>query len=290
MPRKYTVDANGSLLDAVMKSMGYHYTTKGRSLIKSGFVALDGKVCRIPANPVTKGMVIEVEPFDKSRVSRDKTPFPFEVLMDTEEFVAFVKPAGLPILDDRGKGKSVQRILTGYLERVGEEHDLLVVSKLDPPCSGILIACKDVRHKSEFEEAFYAGSARFYGLVCNRVVPPDGTWEAHFKRGKDGVLTAGKPAGDAREGKMAYRTLNGTGDITLLKLTPETTLRHQERALCAMAGNPLVGDRRYGAQEDPFGKVGLHLFSLDFTTPKGDKVSLKTPVPRHYLNCVKTRK
>lgn len=287
--RKVQAEQSASLLELVMKAMGYTSNTKGRNLIKGGFVKVNGKLVRIPGQPVEEGDFLSIEEYDRSRVREQQHPFPFEVLADTKEYVAFIKPAGMPMLDDRGKGKSVQRLLRSYLERLGSEEDLFVVNKLDPPCSGIAVACKDVRQRAEFEERLFEARHRWYALVQGRVQPVDGTWSVHLRRNKDGVLIPIPSGNDAKEATLKYRTLNGNGQFALLKVDPETSLRHQERAVCAASRHPIVGDRRYHAKEDPLKRLGLHLFSLEFTTPKGQPVTLKTPVPRVFLTCVKGR-
>lgn len=271
-----------------MKAMGYHTTSRGRKLIKSGFVQVNGTEVRIPGQALKEGDALLISPYDRRQVQEQENPFPFEVLTDTPEFVAFVKPAGMPVLDTGAKGKSVQRVLRAHLERLGSDEDLFVVSKLDPPCSGIVVACKDVQQKSEFEDRLFEARTRWYGLVEGRVQPVDGTWKAELRRNKDGVLLPAQ-GNDAREVEMKYRTLNGNGQFALLKMEPLTTLRHQERALCAAQRHPITGDRRYHAKHDPISRLGLHLFSLEFETPSGEQVSVKTPVPRLFLNCVKGR-
>ena len=65
--RKVQAERSASLLELVMKAMGYTSNTKGRNLIKGAFVKVNGKLVR-PGQPVEEGDFLSIEEYDLSRV------------------------------------------------------------------------------------------------------------------------------------------------------------------------------------------------------------------------------
>lgn len=275
------------LLALVIRERNYQSKTKGRTLIKSGFVQVNGKTCRVPSTSLEPGDQVLLLPYERQERTVVERPFPFEVIHENAEIIAFVKPAGMPTLADRPQGKSVQKLLRAWLDRHDPDADLYPVNRIDPPVSGIVVACKDVRDRTDFEAALQEAQVRMYALVEGRVQPADGTWNRDLRPLKEGLLGVGKPTADSRRSVVHYRTMHSNGTYSLLKLTPDTRLRHQERALCAAAGNPVCGDRKYRSSTNPLHRMGLHVFSIEFESPNGGVVSLKTPVPRLFLRSAK---
>jgi 23S rRNA pseudouridine1911/1915/1917 synthase len=66
-----------------------------------------------------------------------------------------------------------------------------------------------------------------------------------------------------------YRVLERRAHTTVLELSLRTGRRGQIRAQLAARGQPIVGDRAFGARSDPLGRVALHAAVLGFTDARG---------------------
>ena len=67
-----------------------------------------------------------------------------------------------------------------------------------------------------------------------------------------------------------------------MELRLETGRKNQIRVHMADLGHPVVGDGRYGSEDDdnPLNRLGLHAFKLCFTHPvTGEKMQFETPYP-----------
>jgi 23S rRNA-/tRNA-specific pseudouridylate synthase len=72
-----------------------------------------------------------------------------------------------------------------------------------------------------------------------------------------------------------YKILAQSPHYSLVEMEPSTGRRHQIRRHAAMAGHPVVGDKRYGTsrsvrylkQRARFHRLGLHAFALELTFP-----------------------
>ena len=64
---------------------------------------------------------------------------------------------------------------------------------------------------------------------------------------------------------------------------------HAIGARC-FAGNPLVGDERYGAAGDPLRRIALHATTLAFTHPSsGERRQFTSPPPERFWTLVGRR-
>lgn len=64
-----------------------------------------------------------------------------------------------------------------------------------------------------------------------------------------------------------YRVIKNNGRYTLLEITLETGRKNQIRVQLASIGHPIAGDKRYGAQSNPLGRLCLHAQVISFIHP-----------------------
>ncbi|MFP5246307.1 MAG: pseudouridine synthase, partial [Thermoanaerobaculia bacterium] len=80
-----------------------------------------------------------------------------------------------------------------------------------------------------------------------------------------------------------YRTIETNGRYSMLEVTLETGRKNQIRAHLSEAGHPIVGDRMYGSEVNPLGRLGLHAKLLGFDHPVTRKHMVFTaPVPKSF--------
>lgn len=84
-----------------------------------------------------------------------------------------------------------------------------------------------------------------------------------------------------------WRVLSTGKGRSLLQLRLETGRKNQIRIHMQQFGHPIVGDARYGATEDPIGRLGLHAAELGFTHPTtGQAVRYRSPAPVSFYRAV----
>ena len=200
------------------------------------------------------------------------------------------KPSGLSVHNDPGKDlcSRLMDYLTGdcaYLCKVhlDPEFGLHPVHRLDKETSGvILLAC----HRDVFaslSEAFALNQVAKHYLALVH-----GT---EFKTGDNGLWTwplTPKAAGRRNiQGKgrrvectTAFRVIRRSRRYTLLSCRLPTGRTHQIRRHAALAGHPLLGDRRYGSQRACrylentfcFKRLALHASRISLIPPGADGI------------------
>ena len=80
-----------------------------------------------------------------------------------------------------------------------------------------------------------------------------------------------------------YRVLESNGKYSLVELMLETGRKNQIRVHMADLGHPVVGDRKYGSEDDSIRRLGLHAYMLCFRHPvTGKLLRFETPVPESF--------
>ena len=97
--------------------------------------------------------------------------------------------------------------------------------------------------------------------------------EDSFRR----VYSTGERSRDAKHASTFYRVINESAKgYSLLDVTLITGRKDQIRVHLADIGHPVVGDEKYGATQDPLGRLGLHAYYLSFKHPATDEIKTFT--------------
>ena len=91
-----------------------------------------------------------------------------------------------------------------------------------------------------------------------------------------------------KESVTHYRVLSHGKHYSLVEFELETGRKHQIRVHSALLGCPVTGDRRYGAADNPAGRIALHARSIVFRHPVTGKVmSFDTGLPNIFKAVMK---
>jgi 23S rRNA-/tRNA-specific pseudouridylate synthase len=197
-----------------------------------------------------------------------------EIILEDDELLAVVKPAGLPTANAARGSVSLFTILNAA--RPG--GFLGVVSRLDAAVSGVVVLAKTRSAAAELARQFRERlvEKRYEAVVEGRFPAPLGEWvEWHDRLAREGQERrsrlirgggaeaargrhAAEPAADLAdddeaggEGSACHvrgRVVVRLGEVSLVELVPTTGRRHQLRAQLSARGCPIVGDRTYGAR------------------------------------------
>ena len=63
----------------------------------------------------------------------------------------------------------------------------------------------------------------------------------------------------------------------------KTGRRNQIRVCFSSLGHPIIGDKKYGANKNPIGRLGLHAYYLEFKHPVSSKnVVIEDEIPANF--------
>jgi 23S rRNA pseudouridine955/2504/2580 synthase/23S rRNA pseudouridine1911/1915/1917 synthase len=234
-----------------------------------------------------------------------------DILGETSDWVAVMKPAGLATIPGRGEDDSMlERLarLLGLPSGGAADPRLRVVHRLDKDTSGVLLFAKHTAAQRHLSHQFQNNTIakEYLALVAGRPAQTEGEIDAPLaphpasSRRMAVVRHGGRPA------RTAWRVEEAFRNYTLLRVFPETGKTHQIRVHLQSIGLPLAIDPLYnaprgggaspglmlsdfkrgyrpvaGEPERPLiDRLTLHAEKLTFVAPTGEQVRVEAPLPK----------
>lgn len=263
---KTVSSVSGSLLEALQLLVPGASNRTLRQILAQGRVQVNGEACVLANRQIQSGDVLEIGP----RSTPAKLPSGVVVLYEDNDIIVIKKPVGLlTVATPDERERTVYFYLREYLQTRNSRQKLFIVHRLDKFASGILVFAKSMQVKEELQELFsrHDIERRYWAIVEGRVGQREGTIRSWLVEDKSLKM---RSTTDPRQGKLAithYRVLHGGRNVTTLEVMLETGRKNQIRVHFSEMGHPIVGDRAYGSQTDPLGRLGLHAFRLGFRHP-----------------------
>ena len=221
-----------------------------------------------------------------------------EILMKTKDFLVVYKPAGMPVQTNSATRMDLEHYLLNLLslEKAdphagqkeilgGRRQELYVIHRLDQPVEGILVFARNQKTAAELGRQLEDGRMKkqYLAVVCGNPEEEAKLSDYLLRDGRTNTSRVADPSEKgAKQAQLIYRCLLRTGDgRALLKIDLLTGRHHQIRVQLAAAGLPILGDRKYGQQENETFTEGktenmaaypaLCAASLTFSHPKTGK-------------------
>ncbi len=252
-----------SLLEALQELSPDSSKTTLRSWIKEGRVllqerSLDRADHRLyPGEIVTLGRKVQFIRGD------------IRILFEDQDVIVLEKPAGLlSVATDSGSAPSVHEIL----KRRKSAGRVYPVHRLDQATSGVMIFALSEKAMRSFKAQFEGRLVEktYYAIVENPLVEEKGTWEC-FLEEDDFYFVKETQSSRGKQAITHFQTLKNHKNFAFLRLKPVTGRKNQLRVQCANAGHPILGDKKYGATQDPLHRMCLHAKEITFTHPVTEK-------------------
>ena len=212
------------------------------------------------------------------------------VLHEDKDIIVVEKPCGLlTIGTERDKSRTAHTILNDYV-RKGDPRSrnrIYIVHRLDRDTSGILIFAKSEATKNFLQEHWQETEKRYLTIVYGSLSPKTGTISSYLAENSAFTVYSTPDPAAGKLSHTEYTTLKETKGFSLLEIHLLTGRKHQIRVQLSEKGHPVVGDRKYGKGNDPYGTMALHARSISFTHPvSGKRLSFETGIPDFFIRLV----
>lgn len=259
-------DANQRIDKFIMKTLPSLPQSLMYRYLRTKRIKLNGKKAEISTR-LTEGDVVDMYINDEFFVEKDeKYSFTgagkqLDVIFEDENVMLLNKPAGL--LSHPDEGEYIDTLITRvqrYLYEKGEYNPKdeasftpALANRIDRNTVGLVIAAKNAQSLRVLNEKIKEREiTKLY--LCILIGCPkekEGTLTGYIVKDEDKnkVTVSKNPVKDGKSIKTKYRVLDTKNGLSLVEVELLTGRTHQIRAQFAAIGFPLLGDGKYGSQE-----------------------------------------
>ncbi len=207
---------------------------------------------------------------------------PLSILHEDKDILVIDKPANMPIHPSINHYE--QTLANGVLWYYTAQqipYTFRCITRLDRDTTGVTLLAKHMLSASVLSKAMQQKQIqKEYLALCDGVTPEEGTIDAPICRTADSVIErcVDFENGDSAVTRFVREWTNG--QISLVRLKPETGRTHQIRVHMKHIGHPLLGDFLYHPGNYSMNRQALHCASLTFTHPiTGEKLTINAKLP-----------
>ena len=204
------------------------------------------------------------------------------ILYEDEDILVIDKPTNMPIHPSINHYE--QTLANGVLWYYTAQqipYTFRCITRLDRDTTGVTLLAKHMLSASVLSKAMQQKQIqKEYLALCDGVTPEEGTIDAPICRAADSVIErcVDFENGDSAVTRFVREWTNG--QISLVRLKPETGRTHQIRVHMKHIGHPLLGDFLYHPGNYSMNRQALHCASLTFTHPiTGEKLTINAKLP-----------
>ena len=275
----FKVVESAQLIAFIMEKMHGMSRNRAKALITNRVVLVNNTITTHPLAELKPGDVVQL---DRSKHKKSFHCKELDIVFEDPYLFVIDKHPGLLSMSNNSRQQTVQTVLNRYLEKGGGRNTSHLVHRLDRDTSGLMVYAKDVQTQQSLINGWQqlVSDRRYLALVKGEFEQARGRIQSWLTEDKK-FITHSSPVDNG--GKYAvthYNVLTSSNGYSLVECELETGRKNQIRVHMADLGHPVVGDRKYGSDEDPMRRLGLHAYMLCFTHPvTGKHLRFETPVP-----------
>ena len=267
------------LLDFVMQTLDGISRNKAKSILAHCGVTVDGQVQSHVDFPLDAGNVVQIR--RHAQPSSVNTPH-YRIVYEDQWLVVVDKQPGVLSMPVGAGSLNMKTLLDRHFAETRQRCTAHVVHRLDARTSGLMVYAKsfDVQQQMTADWHNTVIDRRYVAVVEGVMEDSAGRVES-WLHDTNNLVVVSSPVDDG--GKWAateWELVEQSQDRALLFLHLLTGRKNQIRVHMAEIGHPVVGDGKYGHQDDPGSRMCLHAFRLAFYHPiTGEPLYFETPIP-----------
>ena len=267
------------LIAFIMEKMHGMSRNRAKALITNRVVLVNNAITTHPLTELKPGDVVQL---DRSKHKKSFHCKDLDIVFEDSYLFIIDKHPGLLSMSNNSRQQIVQTVLNRYLEKGGGRNTSHLVHRLDRDTSGLMVYAKDVQTQQSLINNWQqlVTDRRYLALVEGELEQQRGRIQSWLTEDKKFVTHSSPVDNGGKYAVTHYNVLTSSNGYSLVECELETGRKNQIRVHMADLGHPVVGDRKYGSDEDPMRRLGLHAYMLCFTHPvTGKHMRFETPVP-----------
>ncbi len=275
----FNVTEATQLLPFLMEKMHGISRNRVKALLTNRVVLVDNKITTHPLTELVPGQLVQL---DRSKHKMAFHSKDLDIVYEDPYLLVIDKRPGLLSMSNNTRQETVQTVLNRYLEKGGGRNTSHLVHRLDRDTSGLMVYAKDVQTQQSLIRGWQelVTDRRYIALVSGELEKSDGVVRSWLTEDKRFVIHSSRVDNGGQYAVTHYHLLEKGNGYSLVELELETGRKNQIRVHMADIGHPVVGDHKYGSNDDSIRRLGLHAYMLCFRHPvTGKYLRFETPVP-----------
>ena len=210
-----------------------------------------------------------------------------EVVHENNDYIVVNKMAGLISEKSPYEDCTVEDQVLDHLLKNKRKPYIGIIHRLDRVTSGVLILAKKKSILVEFNNLFSSRKVQKTYLAIVKNKPPNNKGNLtnflvknNLEKRADIVQSKSK---DSQECILSYQVIDKNDFGYLLEIKPRTGRFHQIRAQLANIGLPIIGDEKYGSDQEYFPlSICLHAWKLTYQVSGSKEFkTFEAPLPKN---------
>ena len=284
----FKVTEEKGLLEFLMQKLDGISRTKAKAILSGNGVRVDNRLESHFDFKLKPGMTVEISK-RRDKFAEHKNPY-YHIVYEDRWIIVIDKEPNVLSMGVGKKSTNIKDLLDEYLYQSGQPCTAHVVHRLDRGTSGLMIYAKSVDVQQDLEHSWKDTiiARRYIAAVCGQLEPKDGQ-VANWLMENSRFITYSSDIDNG--GKYAitdYHTIETGKQYSLVELKLQTGRKNQIRVHMQDLRHPVVGDLKYGCEENPIGRLALHAFRLYFYHPVTHQaMKFETPYPEKFIRLVR---
>ncbi|MBQ1738093.1 MAG: RluA family pseudouridine synthase [Muribaculaceae bacterium] len=270
------------LLDFVMQTLDGISRNKAKSILAHGGVTVDGQVQSHVDYLLDEGSVVKIRRHARPSSANNSN---YRIVYEDRWIVVVDKQQGVLSMPVGASSLNMKTLLDRHFAETRQRCTAHVVHRLDCRTSGLMVYAKSVDVQQQMTADWHSTiiDRRYVAVVEGVMEDPKGRVES-WLHDTDRMVVVSSPVDDGGKWAMTeWELAEQAPQRALLYLHLLTGRKNQIRVHMADIGHPVVGDGKYGHQDDPGKRMCLHAFRLAFHHPvTGEALYFETPIPRYF--------
>jgi len=213
-----------------------------------------------------------------------------EIVYEDRDIIVIYKPPGLlTMASETEREKTAYHILTDYVRKgyVKSHNRIFIVHRLDRDTSGLVIFAKTEKAKFSLQDQWDSTEKKYLAVVHGAFPQSTGVITSYLTENRAHVVysTPNKIIGKLSTTK--YKVLKEARGLSLIEIDLVTGRKNQIRVHLAERGHPVVGDKKYGRQDDGNKRLALHARSVSFIHPfNKERLAFNAEIPGYLTGLV----
>lgn len=192
-----------------------------------------------------------------------------EVLYEDNHVIVVFKPANILSQGDATGDKDILNLVKEYIkERYNKPGNVYIglVHRLDRPVQGVMVFARSSKAAARLSKQIqnHEFEKHYLAVIRGKLNEKKGEFRDYLLKQDDGntIVTDSK---NGKEAILRYEVIKEVDDYSLVNIKLITGRHHQIRVQFSSRGYPLVGDQRYGKQDNI--QISLCSYQLSFLHP-----------------------